>query len=85
MRVIVTGVLEMQTYEAKDGTRRNAYQITAEEVGLSLRLGTATFHRGQAAGAAAQPAATAAPQPAAAVPAMAAAGDGFGGDPFAGR
>lgn len=40
-RVIVTGRLEQRTWEAKDGTKRTAVEIVADEVGPSLRWATA--------------------------------------------
>ena len=41
MRVIVTGRLEQRSYEAKDGTKRTVYEITADEVGPSLKNASA--------------------------------------------
>ena len=36
-RVIVTGRLEQREYDAKDGTKRTAVEVVADEVGPSLR------------------------------------------------
>jgi single-strand DNA-binding protein len=41
MRVIVQGQLKQRSYEDRDGVKRTVYEITAEEVGPSLRNATA--------------------------------------------
>lgn len=82
-RVVVIGSLKQRDYEDKDGNKRTAYEIEVDEIGPSLRFGTADFKRSAtstqeaAAPAAAQapaaPAQAEAPAPAAAqAPAQAA-------------
>lgn len=39
-RVIVTGVLRARTYEAKDGSKRTAWEVQASEVAASMRYAT---------------------------------------------
>jgi single-strand DNA-binding protein len=46
-RVIVTGRLEQRSYEAQDGQKRNVVEITADEVGPSLRWATAQVERNE--------------------------------------
>jgi single-strand DNA-binding protein len=45
MRVVVTGRLEQRTWETEEGERRSKVEITADEVGPSLRFATADVHR----------------------------------------
>lgn len=45
MRVVVTGRLEQRTWETEDGDRRSRVEISAEEVGPSLRFATADVQR----------------------------------------
>ena len=45
MRVVVTGRLEQRTWETEEGERRSKVEITADEVGPSLRFATADIHR----------------------------------------
>ena len=44
-RVIVTGRLEQHTWETETGERRSRVEITADEVGPSLRFATAEVSR----------------------------------------
>jgi single-strand DNA-binding protein len=44
-RVIVTGRLEQHSWETENGERRSKVEITAEEVGPSLRFATAEISR----------------------------------------
>jgi single-strand DNA-binding protein len=44
-RVIVTGRLEQHSWETENGERRSRVEITAEEVGPSLRFATAEISR----------------------------------------
>ncbi len=44
-RVIVTGRLETREYEAKDGTKRTAFQIVADALGPELRFATVQVER----------------------------------------
>jgi single-strand DNA-binding protein len=44
-RVIVTGRLEQHSWETEDGERRSRVEITADEVGPSLRFATAEVSR----------------------------------------
>jgi len=44
-RVIVTGRLEQHTWETDAGERRSRVEVTAEEVGPSLRFATAEISR----------------------------------------
>lgn len=41
MRVIVQGQLKQRTYDDREGVKRTVYEITADEVGPSLRNATA--------------------------------------------
>ena len=45
MRVVVTGRLEQRTWETEEGEHRSKVEITADEVGPSLRFATADVHR----------------------------------------
>ena len=45
MRVVVTGRLEQRTWETEEGDRRAKVEITADEVGPSLRFATAEVHK----------------------------------------
>jgi len=44
-RVIVTGRLEQHSWETENGERRSRVEVTAEEVGPSLRFATAEISR----------------------------------------
>src|SRR6266545_4863586 len=44
-RVIVVGQLKARSWETPDGEKRSAVEVTAEEVGPSLRWATATPER----------------------------------------
>jgi single-strand DNA-binding protein len=44
-RVIVTGRLEIREYETSSGEKRTSVDITADEIGPSLRWATATVER----------------------------------------
>src|SRR6266545_4255318 len=44
-RVIVVGQLKARSWETPDGEKRSAVEVTAEEVGPSLRWATATVER----------------------------------------
>jgi single-strand DNA-binding protein len=44
-RVIVTGRLEQSSWETENGERRSRVEVTAEEVGPSLRFATAEISR----------------------------------------
>ena len=44
-RVIVTGRLEQRSWENDEGERRSKVEVTAEEVGPSLRFATAEISR----------------------------------------
>ena len=46
-RVIVTGRLESREYDAKDGTKRTAYQIVADAIGPDLRFATVQVEKTQ--------------------------------------
>jgi single-strand DNA-binding protein len=48
MRVMVTGRLKQRSYETKEGEKRTAYELDADEVGPSLRMATATVTRNTA-------------------------------------
>lgn len=40
-RVVITGRLKSRDYDDKDGTKKTAYEIDADEVGVALSRGTA--------------------------------------------
>ncbi len=44
-RVIVVGQLKARSWETPDGEKRSVVEVTAEEVGPSLRWATATVER----------------------------------------
>lgn len=44
-RVIVHGVMKQRQYEAKDGTKRDAWEIQADSIGPDLRYATAKVSR----------------------------------------
>jgi single-strand DNA-binding protein len=45
MRVVVTGRLEQRSWETEEGEHRSKVEITADEVGPSLRFATADVQR----------------------------------------
>ena len=51
MRVVVTGRLEQRTWETEEGEHRSKVEITADEVGPSLRYATADVQRVERRGA----------------------------------
>jgi single-strand DNA-binding protein len=44
-RVVVTGRMEQRSYEDKDGNKRSAFEIVADEIAPSLRWATAAVTR----------------------------------------
>ena len=52
MRVVVTGRLEHRTWETEEGEHRSKVEITADEVGASLRFATAEVHKVERRGSA---------------------------------
>ena len=44
-RILVTGRLDIREYEARDGGKRTAVDIVADEVGAALRRATVTIER----------------------------------------
>ena len=51
MRVVVTGRLEQRSWETDEGEHRSKVEITADEVGPSLRYATADVHKNERKGA----------------------------------
>lgn len=49
-RVVVTGTLRQRTWEADDGTKRSKVELTAEDIGASLRFATAVMTRAERRG-----------------------------------
>jgi single-strand DNA-binding protein len=47
MRVVVTGRLEQRSWENEEGERRSKVEITADEIGPSLRFATADVQRAE--------------------------------------
>jgi len=45
MRVVVTGRLEQRSWETDEGEHRSKVELTADEIGPSLRFATADVHR----------------------------------------
>jgi single-strand DNA-binding protein len=45
MRVVVTGRLEQRSWETEEGDHRSKVEITADEIGPSLRFATADVQR----------------------------------------
>ena len=54
MRVVVTGRLEQRTWETEEGEHRSKVEITADEVGPSLRYATADVQKVERRGGQAQ-------------------------------
>ena len=52
MRVVVTGRLEHRTWETEEGEHRSKVEITADEVGASLRFATVDVHKVERRGSA---------------------------------
>lgn len=50
MRVVVQGRLKQRSYEDREGQRRTVIELEAEEVGPSLKYGTAKFTRSAGGG-----------------------------------
>ena len=46
-RVVVTGRLEQRTWEGENGERRSRVEVTADDVGASLRFATADVSRAE--------------------------------------
>lgn len=46
-RVVVTGRLDIRPWEADDGTKRVAVELTADSIGPDLRFATATVQRNE--------------------------------------
>jgi single-strand DNA-binding protein len=55
MRVVVTGRLEQRSWETEEGDHRSKVEITADEIGPSLRFATCDVQRNERRGAADQP------------------------------
>src|SRR3974390_829343 len=55
MRMGVTGRLEQRSWETEEGERRSKVEITADDVGPSLRFATADVHRTERSGAGVDP------------------------------
>jgi len=51
MRVVVTGRLEQRSWETDEGEHRSKVELTADEIGPSLRFATADVHRTERRGA----------------------------------
>jgi single-strand DNA-binding protein len=69
-RVIVTGRLDQRTWETSDGEKRSKVEVTADELGPSLRWASAEIKKNERkspgeSGGGGRPAASAAPAPAA--------------------
>jgi single-strand DNA-binding protein len=58
MRVVVTGRLEQRSWENEDGEHRSKVEITADEIGPSLRFATADVKRTERRNADESPAAS---------------------------
>ena len=50
MSVIILGRMQARTWETQDGEKRTAYEVTAEEIGPSLRWATAQVTKARAGG-----------------------------------
>jgi single-strand DNA-binding protein len=85
-RVVVTGRLDQRSWETPDGDRRSKVEITADEVGPSLRWATAQVtkneRRGPAGGGGGGGPRQAAPPRNEEPPAAAGAGYGYDEEPF---
>ena len=55
MRIVVTGRLEQRSWETEEGERRSKVEITADDVGPSLRFATAEVHRTERTGTGGDP------------------------------
>lgn len=49
-RIIATGRLKQKSYETKEGEKRTSLELEIDEIGPSLRFGTANYTRGGSAG-----------------------------------
>lgn len=49
-RVVITGRLDQNTWESKDGEKRSKVEIVADEVGVSLRYATASVVKNERRG-----------------------------------
>jgi single-strand DNA-binding protein len=47
MRVVVSGRLEQRSWETEEGEHRSKVEITADEVGASLRFATVEVHKAE--------------------------------------
>lgn len=50
MRLVVTGKLVIRKYETSDGTKGTSVELTADEVGVALRYGSAKFTKAERSG-----------------------------------
>ena len=77
MRIVVTGRLEQRSWETKEGDKRSVIEISADEIGPSLRWASAQVTRNERSdGGGGRPA----PRPAAAPRNEQSAGAGYGYD-----
>ena len=77
MRIVVTGRLEQRSWETKEGDKRSVIEISADEIGPSLRWASAQVTRNERSdGGGGRPA----PRPAAAPRTEPPAGAGYGYD-----
>lgn len=56
MRVVVTGRFKTRTYTNSEGAERLSVEVDADEVGIALRYGTASFNKAERQAAGAPPA-----------------------------
>lgn len=82
-RLVVTGRLKQRSYETREGEKRTAYEIEADEVAISLKFATAKANRMSrtSGGQGAAPSGNAADPWAGNVPATAGSGGGFESEP----
>lgn len=50
MRVIASGRLKQRSFETREGDKRTVIELEVDEIGPSVKFGTATFHRAERGG-----------------------------------
>ena len=78
MRVVVTGRLDQRSWETKEGDKRSVIEISADEIGPSLRWASAQVTRNERSDGGGRPA----PRPAAAGNQPSSGGYGYDEEPF---
>lgn len=56
MRVVIAGQINLSDWEDKDGNKRTSAEVVADEIGVSLRFGTAKYTKAERSATASKPA-----------------------------